>query len=621
MEGFQKNVYLLTEDETRTLTLSEIAGLRKGERYKRRVTFRQDMTDGDVRGLFENLFRPILSNKRFSCASREGQTSDLLNFHGEHRVWDGRMIKRYIKGQSALYLVMEDKPVLNLVSSTAGPPSSLQGHSSSTSFFQNSKNGQIVSLSQTQQSVTTVTSINTRNPTGFLWDEDLYNSGDNQPGFVAQPLVAGVDSKTSSLDSNELTGNSVDYSFLNNQDNPASHLKCSSEPQLKPVSNLVLPAAGGPPLSLQGYSSSTMASCCRNSKNGRNVSLMQTRQSTTTGTFMNATNPTENSVEWEQWDPWEWGNFTTSNKLDDNLNVPFLPDFDLENIVEAMDFGEHTEPFETIPWASFWINGNQEQSELQSQIPSSSTDAFQSDDSAFSSLEETVSQNGIFNAHGTTQGCGVTKPNRKRNKLMGKDRLPNYVRDSSGQSDSGISSEASTCQAETLNRPKPLRVQEARMKPSEGPLQGGGIFRAEIDEELPPLMATAWASFGNRSEKVRVTRDGLAMFGEEIPRGDAPGPVTVTFTTLNGDYVAKAIFTYKKFENSTTEQTTRAKRFLDEVEESVKRLRSVTDYESDEFAEENNQELVVTQVVEDQPVEEGYFGDAETSDAEEASED
>ena len=73
--------------------------------------------------------------------------------------------------------------------------------------------------------------------------------------------------------------------------------------------------------------------------------------------------------------------------------------------------------------------------------------------------------------------------------------------------------------------------------------------------------------------------------------GDAPGPVTVTFTTLNGDYVAKAIFTYKKFENSTTEQTTRAKRFLDEVEESVKRLRSVTDYESDEFAEENNQEL------------------------------
>lgn len=47
----------------------------------------------------------------------------------------------------------------------------------------------------------------------------------------------------------------------------------------------------------------------------------------------------------------------------------------------------------------------------------------------------------------------------------------------------------------------------------------------------------------------------------------------------------------------------------------------MTDYESDEFAEENNQELVVTQVVEDQPVEEGYFGDAETSDAEEASED
>ena len=46
---------------------------------------------------------------RFSCATRDGQSSSQFNFHGEHRVWDGRTIKRKVKGQSALYLVLEDE--------------------------------------------------------------------------------------------------------------------------------------------------------------------------------------------------------------------------------------------------------------------------------------------------------------------------------------------------------------------------------------------------------------------------------------------------------------------------------------------------------------------------------
>ena len=65
MEGFKKNIYLLTKEETKTaLTLSEIAQLRKGQRFQSGVTFSQDMTDNDVRILLENLFSPILSNKR-----------------------------------------------------------------------------------------------------------------------------------------------------------------------------------------------------------------------------------------------------------------------------------------------------------------------------------------------------------------------------------------------------------------------------------------------------------------------------------------------------------------------------------------------------------------------------
>ena len=65
-----------------------------------------------------------------------------------------------------------------------------------------------------------------------------------------------------------------------------------------------------------------------------------------------------------------------------------------------------------------------------------------------------------------------------------------------------------------------------------------------------------------------------------------PGPVTVTFSSLNGECVAKATYTYHERKNSTTLQIKRA---LDEIEECVKRLRSVADscYESNKFAEEN----------------------------------
>ena len=62
------------------------------------------------------------------------------------------------------------------------------------------------------------------------------------------------------------------------------------------------------------------------------------------------------------------------------------------------------------------------------------------------------------------------------------------------------------------------------------------------------------------------------------------GPVTVTFSSLNGECVAKATYTYRKGKNSTTPQIKRA---LDEIEECVKCLRSesyICD-ESEELAE------------------------------------
>ncbi|CAH3041124.1 unnamed protein product [Pocillopora meandrina] len=192
MEVFQKNVYLLSKEESKTLTLSEIAELRKGKQYQSRVKFFQDMKDDDVRNLLENKFSPILSNKRFSCATRDGQTSARLNFHGEHRVWDGRTIKRKVQGGSALYLVLEDEPVFNSVSPARGTPSSLQGHLSSTSFYHNSKNGQTVSWTQTPQSATTVTSLKTTNSTENAvettqWERDMNT---NNPGWLGDNLNA-----------------------------------------------------------------------------------------------------------------------------------------------------------------------------------------------------------------------------------------------------------------------------------------------------------------------------------------------------------------------------------------------------------------------------------------------
>ncbi|XP_027047315.1 uncharacterized protein LOC113675008, partial [Pocillopora damicornis] len=447
MEVFQKNVYLLSKEESKTLTLSEIAELRKGKQYQSRVKFFQDMKDDDVRNLLENKFSPILSNKRFSCATRDGQTSARLNFHGEHRVWDGRTIKRKVQGGSALYLVLEDEPVFNSVSPARGTPSSLQGHLPSTSFYHNSKNGQTVSWTQTPQSATTVTSLKTTNSTENAvettqWERDMNT---NNPGWLGDNLNAP-----------------------NSPGNSAFHMSC------------------------------------------------------------------HNSSAW--------------------CDV----DISIENLTAAG-------AVETLSEASLLTNGNQEQ-----------------------------------------------------NELMEKDCLISDKSDSSGQSDSGISSEASACPAQALNRPISPRRQNARMKPAEGPLQGGGLFRAVVDEELPRSMETGWAKFGDKPVKVWVSRDGLCLFGEEIPRGDAPGPVTVTFATLNGECMAKTTSTYKKCENPMTWQITHFKRALNGVEECVKRLRNVADscYESNKFAEENHHDSGVTQVVKAQLGEEGYFGDTEKSDTE-----
>lgn len=44
---------------------------------------------------------------RFYCAAAVDNRSR-LDFHGERRIWDGHSIKRKIKGNSALYILIEE---------------------------------------------------------------------------------------------------------------------------------------------------------------------------------------------------------------------------------------------------------------------------------------------------------------------------------------------------------------------------------------------------------------------------------------------------------------------------------------------------------------------------------
>ena len=47
---------------------------------------------------------------RFSCASFSQKSSTFM-FHGDPRVWDGATIKKTVKGDSVLYVILEDDQV------------------------------------------------------------------------------------------------------------------------------------------------------------------------------------------------------------------------------------------------------------------------------------------------------------------------------------------------------------------------------------------------------------------------------------------------------------------------------------------------------------------------------
>ena len=55
-----------------------------------------------------------LSFNRFYCAGAADNRTR-LDFHGERRIWDGRLIKQKIKGNSALYIYTDEVLLQNKI--------------------------------------------------------------------------------------------------------------------------------------------------------------------------------------------------------------------------------------------------------------------------------------------------------------------------------------------------------------------------------------------------------------------------------------------------------------------------------------------------------------------------
>ncbi|XP_022808809.1 uncharacterized protein LOC111345795 [Stylophora pistillata] len=113
---FTKNVTLLRFDDCQrsngniliptTITLARI---RKTAQYQPNVQFSINMSEQTVKQTLEAAFPDFDLNIGFSCAGINSQRNT-FNLDGNSRIWDGLTIRRNLKGNSALYIVMDEPP-------------------------------------------------------------------------------------------------------------------------------------------------------------------------------------------------------------------------------------------------------------------------------------------------------------------------------------------------------------------------------------------------------------------------------------------------------------------------------------------------------------------------------
>lgn len=117
-ENFQKKVYLFRfEDCLRVngnvllpTTIERAATRRSGSgQYQQNVQFSTNMSEEMVKQRLQEAFPSFNLNERFFCAA-VSQASNAFQFHGVPRIWDGRTIRRNLRGNSALNIII-DGPV------------------------------------------------------------------------------------------------------------------------------------------------------------------------------------------------------------------------------------------------------------------------------------------------------------------------------------------------------------------------------------------------------------------------------------------------------------------------------------------------------------------------------
>lgn len=117
-DPYKKNVVVLLESDVRcvndqvlmpnTIEMARIHKHDKGQ-YKSNIEFTTEMTEMQVKEWLLHHFPILCSCARLSCASAKDNRT-MLDFHEEsqnHGLWNGAMIKKHIKGKSALYVFGE----------------------------------------------------------------------------------------------------------------------------------------------------------------------------------------------------------------------------------------------------------------------------------------------------------------------------------------------------------------------------------------------------------------------------------------------------------------------------------------------------------------------------------
>ncbi|CAH3189510.1 unnamed protein product, partial [Porites lobata] len=87
-----------------TIKMAQIKKPERGQFKNVKVTI--EMTERDVTEKLLEAF-PYLRNQRFYCAAAVDNRTR-LDFNGDRRIWNGRLLKRLLKGNSALYIFVDE---------------------------------------------------------------------------------------------------------------------------------------------------------------------------------------------------------------------------------------------------------------------------------------------------------------------------------------------------------------------------------------------------------------------------------------------------------------------------------------------------------------------------------